>query len=214
MTRPKNPYKRPDTFTKQAKAQGYPARSVFKLEEIDRRVKLLRAGQRVLDLGAAPGSWSLYAAQRIAPSGHLLAVDLSPIHVPLGPGAHFSQGDALSLTNEDLALFAPYDVVLSDMAPSTTGSKLADQARSFELFMRALAVAEALGVKPAPGAPALKPPGGAFVGKLFMSEDFTKARDALRALFDEVRVIRPEGTRSSSFEVFLVGLRRKAAPLP
>jgi len=195
----RNPYKRPDAFTKAAKARGYPARSVFKLEEIDRRVRLLRPGQRVLDLGAAPGSWSLYAAQRIGPSGRLLAVDLTPITVPLGPGARFSQGDALSLANEDLALFAPYDVVLSDMAPKTTGSKLADQARSFELFMRALEVAAALGA-----------PGGAFVGKLFMSDDFTQARDAMRALFAEVKVIRPEGTRSSSFEVFLVGLRRAA----
>jgi 23S rRNA (uridine2552-2'-O)-methyltransferase len=200
-TKNKNPYKKPDAFTRAAKAQGYPARSVFKLEEIDRRVRLFRPGQRVLDLGAAPGSWSLYAGQRIGPSGHLLAVDLSPIAIPLGPVARFSQGDALSLTNEDLALFAPYDVVLSDMAPSTTGSRLADQARSFELFMRALAIGAALG----------KQPGGAFVGKLFMSDDFTQARDALRKLFEEVKVIRPEGTRSNSFEVFLVGLRRRAA---
>jgi len=175
-------------------------------------VRLLRPGQRVLDLGAAPGSWSLYAAQRIAPSGQLLAVDLTPINVPLGPIARFSQGDALSLANEDLALFAPYDVVLSDMAPSTTGSRLADQARSFELFMRALAIADALGVRPSASGPQPRPPGGAFVGKLFMSDDFTQARDALRALFEEVKVIRPEGTRASSFEVFLVGMRRKPPP--
>jgi 23S rRNA (uridine2552-2'-O)-methyltransferase len=225
----KNPYKRPDAFTKAAKAKGYPARSVFKLEEIDHRVRLLRPGQRVLDLGAAPGSWSLYAAQQIAPSGKLLAVDLNPIAVELGPLARFSQGDALSLANDELALFAPYDVVLSDMAPSTTGSRFADQARSFELFMRALAVAEALGVRapegggaprapvsmgpraaPNPG-PASRAPRGAFVGKLFMGEDYAKARDALRALFAEVKTIRPEGTRSASFEVFLVGLGRKPA---
>ena len=194
----KNVYQRPDARTRAAKAQGYPARSVFKLEEIDRRVRLLRPGQRVLDLGAAPGSWSMYAAQKIGPKGKLLAIDLSEILVSLGPCAVAVQGDALSLANADLALFAPYDVVLSDMAPSTTGSRIADQARSFELFMRALDVADALGA-----------PGGSFVGKLFMSEDFVKARDALRALFDEVKTIRPEGTRSSSVEVFLIGLRRK-----
>lgn len=198
--KPKNPYKRPDAFTKAAKAQGYPARSVFKLEEIDRRVRLLRPGQRVLDLGAAPGSWSLYAAQKIGPSGRLLAVDLSELTVPLGPNARFSRGDALSLSNEELALFAPYAVVLSDMAPSTTGERSADHARSVELFERALGVARAL-----------LAPGGSFVGKLFMGEDFTKARDHVRAAFEEVRVIRPEGTRSSSVEVFLVGLRRKPA---
>jgi 23S rRNA (uridine2552-2'-O)-methyltransferase len=199
--KPKNPYKRPDAFTKAAKAQGYPARSVFKLEEIDRRVRLFRPGQRVLDLGAAPGSWSMYAAQKIGKGGKLLAVDLTAINVPLGDNARFTQGDALSLANADLSLFAPYDVVLSDMAPSTTGSRLADQTRSFELFMRALGVAEALGA-----------PNGAFVGKLFMGDDFGPAREALRKLYDEVRTLRPEGTRSNSFEVFLVGLHKKAAP--
>lgn len=198
-SRPKNPYKRPDAFTKAAKAQGYPARSVFKLEEIDRRVRLFRPGQRVLDLGAAPGSWSMYAAQRIGPSGKLLAMDLSPITAALGPQAVVVQGDALSLENEALAQFAPYNVVLSDMAPATTGSKLADQARSYELFMRAVAVADAL-----------LAPGGSFVGKIFMSEDFVAARDALRKVCEEVRSIRPEGTRANSVEIFLVGLRRKA----
>src|SRR6185295_16063351 len=144
----KNPYRRPDSFTKAAKARGFPARSVFKLEEIDRRVGLLRKGQRVLDLGAAPGSWSMYAAQKIGVTGKLLAVDLTPMTTAVGPNATVKQGDALSLANEDLALFAPYDVVLSDMAPSTTGSKVTDQVRSFELFVRAAAVAGALG---APG---------------------------------------------------------------
>lgn len=195
----KNPYRRPDAFTKAAKAKGYPARSVFKLEEIDRRVRLLRQGQRVLDLGAAPGSWSMYAAQRIGGAGRLLAVDLAEITSSLGANAKAVQGDALSLSNEDLGLFAPYDVVLSDMAPATTGSKLADQTRSFELFMRAVEVARAHLAA-----------GGSFVGKLFMSDDFVRARDALRALFEDVRTIRPEGTRANSSEVFLVGLKRKA----
>jgi 23S rRNA (uridine2552-2'-O)-methyltransferase len=198
--KPRNPYKKPDAFTKAAKAQGYPARSVFKLEEIDRRVRLLRAGQRVLDLGAAPGSWSLYAAQKIGPAGKLLAVDLQDLAVALGPNARFARGDALSLSNEDLALFAPYDVVLSDMAPSTMGDRSADAARSVELFERALAVAAAL-----------LAPGGSFVGKIFMGGDFPRTRDAMRPLFEEVRVIRPEGTRTTSVEVFLVGLRRKPA---
>jgi 23S rRNA (uridine2552-2'-O)-methyltransferase len=194
----KNPYKRADAFTKAAKAKGYPARSVFKLEEIDRRVRLFRQGQRVLDLGAAPGSWSMFAAQRIGPSGKLLAIDLSPIATSLGPTAKVVQGDALSLSNEDLGAFAPYDVVLSDMAPATSGSHFADQARSYELFMRAVEVARAL-----------LAPGGAFVGKIFMSDEYVKARDALRDLFEDVRTIRPEGTRANSSEVFLVGLKRR-----
>lgn len=201
--RGKNPYQKADHFTKKAKEAGFPARSVFKLEEIDRRVRLLKTGMRVLDLGASPGSWSLYAAQRIGPSGKLLAIDLKPVTVPFPAQATFTIGDALSLENNDLSLYAPYDVVLSDMAPNTTGNRLGDQTRSFELVMRALAVAEALAK-----------PGGSFVGKIFMGEDFPLARKELKRLFEEERVIRPEGTRTSSYEVFLVGLRRRAGATP
>jgi 23S rRNA (uridine2552-2'-O)-methyltransferase len=194
MSPRKNPYARPDRFTRAAKDAGFPARSVFKLEEIDRRVRLLRGGMRVLDLGATPGSWSMYAAQKIGHAGHLLAVDLEPMPVVLPPQAVFVQGDALSLANEELERFAPYDVVLSDMAPRTTGNRVTDQARSFELFMRALAVAAALGA-----------PGGAFVGKIFMSEDLPAARAELRRQYEGERLIRPEGTRSVSTEIFAVG---------
>src|SRR5262245_2771893 len=121
----KNPYAKPDAFTKRAKEAGFPARSVFKLEEIDRRVRLLRPGMHVLDLGASPGSWSLYAAQKIAPHGKLLAIDLKPLTIQLPPPSEAREGDALSLENADLATFAPYDVVLSDMAPNTTGNRFA-----------------------------------------------------------------------------------------
>jgi 23S rRNA (uridine2552-2'-O)-methyltransferase len=195
-----NPYARPDHRTRSAKAAGYPARSVFKLEEIDRRVRLLRGGQHVLDLGAAPGSWSKYVAERIGPSGRLLCVDLVPLAVPLPASARVLCGDVLLLGRETLAELAPYDVVLSDMAPHTSGSKSADSWRSCELFERALELA----------ASTLKP-GGSFVGKIFMGESFEQARAKTRAGFDEVRVIRPETTRTVSVEVFLVGLGARAS---
>ena len=124
----------------------------------------------------------LYAAQKIGRSGRLLAVDLKPIEIPIPENAQFVLGDALALDNDALAAFAPYDVVLSDMAPNTTGNRLGDQTRSFELFMRALAVAEKLGK-----------PGGSFVGKIFMGEDFAIAKKAVKRVFDEERAIRPEG---------------------
>lgn len=198
MSRSKNPYARADARTRQAKAQGYPARSVFKLEEIDRRVKLLRSGQRVLDLGAAPGSWSLYASQKVGSAGRVLAVDIQPIKQAFPPNVTVISGDALSLDNAELAALGPYDVVLSDMAPNTSGSKIRDQARSFELFERAAAVARALGK-----------PGSHFVGKLFMSEDFKTAETGLRQSYERVQVIRPAGTRQQSSELFLVGLGLK-----
>jgi 23S rRNA (uridine2552-2'-O)-methyltransferase len=195
----KNPYAKPDRFTRAAKDAGYPARSVFKLEEIDRRTRLFRGGMRVLDLGATPGSWALYAAKKIGPSGRLLAVDLEPLGATLPPWGEFIQGDALSLDNEALARFAPYDVVLSDMAPRTTGNRVTDQARSFELFMRALAVAASLGAA-----------GSSFVGKIFMSDDLPQARAELRKHYGTERLIRPEGTRSVSTELFVVGLDKRA----
>ena len=194
----KNPYAAPDARTRAAKARGYPARSVFKLEEIDQRVRLLSRGQRVLDLGAAPGSWSLYASERVGANGRVLAVDRTPILQAFAPNVSVLEGDALSLENEALGAFAPYDVVLSDMAPSTSGAKSSDQARSFELFMRALDVARALGGE-----------GSHFVGKLFMSGDFQEARRAVGETYSRAQVIRPDATRSRSPEVFLVGLGRK-----
>ena len=181
MPRSKNPYAKPDHFTRAAKEAGFPARSVFKLEEIDRRVRLLRPA-RVLDLGACPGSWSKFAAQKIGDGGRLLAVDLEPLAVTLPPNATFVQGDALSLTNDALATFAPYDVVLSDLlAPRTTGNRVTGPGPElFELFMRALAVAGTLGTR-----------GGSFVGKIFMSDDLPVARAELRRLYETERLIRP-----------------------
>jgi len=195
----KNPYARPDRFTRAAKDAGYPARSVFKLEEIDRRIRLFRPGMHVLDLGAAPGSWAMYAAQKVVPGGKILAVDLEPLTTALPPSTVFVQGDALALDNEALGTFAPYDVVLSDMAPRTTGFRLTDQTRSYELFMRALAVAATLGKA-----------GGAFVGKIFMSDELPFARAELRKHYGSERILRPEGTRTNSTEVFVVGMEKRS----
>jgi 23S rRNA (uridine2552-2'-O)-methyltransferase len=194
-----NAYEKPDARTKAAKAQGFPARSVFKLEEIDRRVKLLRGGQKVLDLGAAPGSWSLYASQKIGPSGRVLAIDLQEIRKAFPPNVKVAQGDALTLETAALSEFAPYDVVLSDMAPNTSGSKIRDQAGSLELCLRALDVALALGKV-----------GSHFVAKIFMSGDFQVARKIAGERYEKSQVIRPEGTRQQSTEVFIVGLGLKA----
>jgi 23S rRNA (uridine2552-2'-O)-methyltransferase len=200
MTRKANLYKKADHFTKEAKAAGYPARSVFKLEEIDRRARLLRAGMSVLDLGASPGSWALYAAKQVGAKGKVVAADLKPLETAVPQNVTFVLGDAFALDDTSLASAAPYDVVLSDMAPNTTGNRLGDQTRSFELFMRALEV----------GGRLLKP-GGAFVGKIFMGEDLPVARAAVRKLFGGERLIRPEGTRSVSYEIFVVATDRRGA---
>jgi 23S rRNA (uridine2552-2'-O)-methyltransferase len=203
MNRRPNDYARPDRHTRAAKAAGYPARSVFKLEEIHRRCRLFKAGQRVLDLGAAPGSWSLYASQQVGPSGRVLAVDLSEINEALPANVFARQLDVFGAERAVLAEHGPYDVVLSDMAPRTSGTKARDQALSFELCTRALEVADDLGGV-----------ASSFVAKLFMSPEFAELKRAIVTRYEECRVVRPEATRSQSTEVFLVGLRRKGTPAP
>lgn len=193
--------KRPqDHWGHRARREGFAARSVFKLEEIDRRCRVLRPGMRVLDLGAYPGSWTSYAAQKVGAKGRVLGIDRTEFRGTLPPWACIVTGDALTL--DLVAEHGPesFDVVLSDMAPNTTGHRFTDQARSHELFMRALAVAEGV-----------LAPGGHFVGKLFLGPDFEAARAAVRRLFEEVRIVKPPASRAESYETFVVGLRRVTA---
>jgi 23S rRNA (uridine2552-2'-O)-methyltransferase len=161
----------------------------------------LRAGQHVLDLGAAPGSWSMYAAERIGTSGKLLAVDLDPLAVALPPWARVLQADVRELGPEELAAFAPYQVVLSDMAPRTTGNRPGDAWRSAELYGVALDLAARW-----------LAPGGTFVGKIFMGEGFEEQRRRTSERFTDVRVLRPDTTRPNSVELFIVGRGSRAHP--
>ena len=195
MSKRKNPYAgaAPRSITR------WPARRSFTRRSISSSLNTLRAGKPLAFAArvctSAPGSWSLYAAQRVGAGGRVLAIDLSEITQIFPPNVEVVRGDALSLESEVLARHAPYDVVLSDMAPSTSGSKIRDQALSYELFMRAFEVAQAFGK-----------PGSHFVGKIFMSGDFQAARQAVGAAYERTQVIRPDATRQQSSEVFVVGL--------
>lgn len=195
------PRRTADHFSKRARAEHYPARSIYKLEEIDRRVRLLKPGHSVLDLGAAPGSWTLYAAKKVGPSGRVVAVDRAALTVGTPANAVYIQADALAIDPAELLARVGgggFDAVISDMAPATSGHRFVDQSRSFALFCRAAELAGAL-----------CRPGGGFVGKIFQGEDFETARGNLRELFAEVKVIRPQSVRTESYELYLVGLRRK-----
>lgn len=198
----KNPYKKPDAFTQAAKKQGFPARSVFKLEEIDRRCRLLKQGQRVIDLGAAPGSWSLFVQKKIGPSGRLVAVDRLPLTVTLVGHARVHLADLFDLPDDAFAEEAPFDVVLSDMAPNTSGMRDTDQFGSYELVMKALDVAQRFAKK-----------GSSIVAKIFMGPDYERAREAYRKAYAEVRTLRPEPVRKNSIEVFLVAIDKREGPL-
>lgn len=190
-----------DSFGRRAKREGYAARSVYKLQEIDQKVGLLRRGARVLDLGAYPGSWTTYAAERVQSEGKVVGIDLTAFRGQLPPHAEIRQGDAFAVDPSELGGPGSFDVVMSDMAPATSGHRFTDQARSFALFLRALDVACAV-----------LAPGGAFVAKIFQGGDFPEAKKAVQERFEKVRIVRPTATRSESYEVFVVGQGFRGTP--
>ena len=192
-------YNPKDYYFHKAKTENFVARSVFKLQEIDERFKLFKPGYKVLDLGAAPGSWSQYASQKVGREGRVLGIDIQPIKLTL-PNSVFITADFRDLNLEEVmaanGITPPFDIVLSDMAPKTTGIRVTDQTRSLDLCYLALTTAEKY----------LRPR-GSFVAKLFHSEGFEPFRDDLRKRFARVEVLRPKSTRKESKEIFLIGLQ-------
>jgi len=167
---------------------------VYKLEDIDKRVRLFHAGARVLDLGCRPGSWMQYAVKAVGPYGKVVGVDRLPLPSPV-PGAQVLVADIYTLSDQELlGGLAAYDVVLSDMAPDTTGIRATDQARSAGLVAEALSRAERL-----------LAPLGAFVAKIFQSPEVEALRRRMGQRFGEVRLLKPEASRQQSTELYLVG---------
>lgn len=189
-----------DRFFRQARRDNYRARSAYKLIEINRRVRLLRPGDAVIDLGAAPGSWSQVASAAVGPGGRVVAIDLTPI-VPL-PGVVALQGDILdpeAHAHVREALGRPADVVLSDVSPRVSGNRLADHARSIELAEMSLEMAVELSRA-----------GAHFAVKVFQGEDFDAFAARVGRAFRTMRVVVPEATRQESREAYVVGLDRRA----
>ena len=152
---------------------------------------------RVLDLGARPGSWLQYAAAKVGDTGRLVGLDRAPLDRPIH-GARFVVGDVFAITPADLiGDLEAFDVVLSDMAPDTTGIRSVDQARSEALFERALDLAIELVI-----------PSGSFVGKLFQGPDMQRLVTKARSAFDAVRMEKPRASRKESIEVYVVAMGR------
>jgi len=189
-----DPRHRHDAFFRKARGAGFAARSVYKLEEIDRKLRLLRAGDRVLDLGCRPGSWLQYALKVVGPHGAVVGIDRDPLQQSI-PGARVLHGDIFATPDAELlGPLAAFDVVLSDMAPNTTGVRATDQARSAALVEEALARAERL-----------LAPGGAVVAKIFQGPDLEAIRKRMAGRFSDVRMVKPEGSRAQSIEIYLAG---------
>jgi 23S rRNA (uridine2552-2'-O)-methyltransferase len=189
-----------DHYFHRAKKEGYIARSVYKLEEIDRRVRLLRPGQRVLDLGCHPGSWLQYCARAVGKRGLVVGVDSRKISIELPPHVHFIQADVFELLPAGLYhISEEFDLVLSDLAPATTGVSSVDSSHSFALFQRAMILADDLLV-----------PGAHFLGKIFQGSGFDEIVKELKSKFGKVKGIKPKATRKQSKEIFLLALGKKA----
>lgn len=197
-------YDRHDHYYRKAKNEGFAARSIYKLDEIDHEFKVLKKGDVVVDLGCAPGSWLQYVESRVLPTGRAFGIDLLPVKVAFSAHVRTLVGDAFEVKLEDLvdtdAAGAPVvvDVVLSDMAPNTTGIRAVDQARSMALCERALEVAQRL----------LRP-GGRFVVKVLEGGDMKSFVTACQATFTTVKIKRPKSTRPGSTETFVIGIGKR-----
>jgi 23S rRNA (uridine2552-2'-O)-methyltransferase len=188
-------YERKDAHYRRAKAAGYRARSAFKLAELDDRFRLLKPGDRVLDLGCWPGAWMQVALERVGPQGRVVGVDLVAPD-PL-PGARAVVGDVrdpATLAALQEALGGAATVVLCDIAPKLTGIRETDEARAGDLVASVL-----------DSLPNLIAPGGRFLVKLFMSPDHPAVLARLRSLFRDVRTTKPESSRKASSEIYAVG---------
>jgi len=185
-----------DHYARRARNEKWLARSVYKLKEIDRRYNLIRQGYRLLDLGCYPGSWSQYCTKRVGPKGEVVGMDLKSPDRFSASNFRFIKADVSTLDPEWLAEeIGPRDAVLSDLAPQTTGVRVADTGRSMELAEKALGIALAVLRKK-----------GHFLCKVFEGEDLKSLRGEFSESFDQIRLIRPSAVRKGSREVYLLGL--------
>lgn len=196
-----NSYEKPDFWSQKAFSEGYPARSVYKLKEIDEKFHILKKGFTVLDLGASPGSWTVFLLRFLNGDGKVVSCDLNPLAKDVkGDNLVFIQGDLTdneirnSIKNE-----GPFDLVVCDAAPKTTGNRIVDTARSQALVKMAIYYAQTM----------LKP-GGCFVVKVFQNGDQQSLLKSMREVFESARGFKPVACRAESFETYLIGINKKS----
>lgn len=200
MIMPANSYEKPDFWSQKAFQEGYPARSVYKLKEIDEKFGMIKKNYVVLDLGAAPGSWTTFLLRKMDGTGKVVSCDLNPLSKSVkGENLLFIQGDLndaeirQKIKNEGL-----YDLVVCDAAPKTTGNRTVDTARSEQLVEMAIWYAQTM----------LKI-GGNFCVKIFQNGDQQKLLKLMREIFTNAKGFKPEACRSESFETYLIGINKK-----
>jgi 23S rRNA (uridine2552-2'-O)-methyltransferase len=192
-----------DYYSRKAKKEKYPARSIYKLEEAQLKYKFLRWGDSVLDLGCYPGSWSLYASEVIGPKGIVVGVDLQQADQAARPGGAPIHWLCQDILEPELILkvrkFRPaFKVIVSDLAPKTTGNKWADAQRSLDLVRQTLSLAEVLLLNK-----------GHYICKVFQGGDFPDFVAEVKKRFAMAKVLKPKSSRIESREVFVLGMDYK-----
>ena len=190
-----------DFYTQRAHKEGYPARSVYKLEEINSTSRLIKPGDTVLDVGAAPGSWTLYTHRVLLKErGKIVSVDLNPLSLdPIPPTVTEFTGDAFSAEiRAKLVENGPYDAIISDAAPMTTGNRIVDTTRSEYLAEQVVILAEEQ----------LRDHGNMVI-KIFQGGGEQEVLKKMRTIFSKAKAFKPKASRDDSFEIFLIGLDRK-----
>lgn len=188
-----------DHYSRLAKKEQFPARSVYKLREIQQKYNLIKKGDKILDLGCSPGSWLLFAADLAGKDGQVVGIDLKPLSKSVLSKApsnvRIHTGDVLSVDGELIkSVGKDFNIVMSDMAPDTTGNKNVDAARSFNLCQAALRIAEDLLVD-----------GGSFICKIFQGEDFKEFIDSIKLSFNKHKIFKPQSSRKASKEIYVIG---------
>ncbi|MFC1858007.1 SAM-dependent methyltransferase [Thermodesulfobacteriota bacterium] len=188
-----------DHYARKAQRESFPARSVYKLKEIQRKYKIIKKGNKILDLGCAPGSWLLYAAEVTGADGLVIGVDQKPVSIQAPTHVRIYTADIFSIDPAFLdSIGKDFDVILSDMAPKTTGHKHVDATRSLALCRAALSLANRLLLA-----------GGVFVCKIFAGEDAKAFSDAIKKDFYTHKVFKPQSSRKASKEIYVIGLGKK-----
>lgn len=195
-----------DYYAKKAKKDKYPARSIYKLEEVQQKYRFLKRGDSVLDIGCFPGSWSLYAAEAVGPKGVVVGVDLQQADQSPRPDSAIIHWLCQDIREPDFLgnvrhIRPTFRVVISDIAPKTTGNRWADAQQSLNLVRETLRIAEAVLL-----------PKGHYLVKVFQGEDFPAFVQELRQRFEMVKVLKPQSSRVESREVFVLGMGFRKSP--
>lgn len=196
-------YNRKDHYYRKAKEKGLASRAVFKLEELDQHFHLIKSGDKVLDLGCAPGGWLQYISKKVGPQGRGLGIDLLEVKANLPKNISILQGDATQESMQKLCiekLGTEAQLIVSDMSPNLSGIKFKDNYESYLLGLTVLKVAQKILKK-----------GGSMVLKIFPGDELAEFKNKLLDNFDEVKTYIPQATRKGSSEIYLIAKRFKGS---